>query len=1072
MFGAIERRMSESTTTKSDVSIMKFNTKNTQTNSIHWEIRIKNTLVKCGESYDGIGDKMIGTVKELCHTVVASGPEETNMVYTCIAETMAECICTLPYKTGIYAGLTALMSTSLMEAAPLAAEANVSIRIIKLCVEIFLSEFEKSNFHLCKNALLFFTELANFYVIDSSQLFAIYSIILQTGSSIEDTFSYNGVSHHSFVLFSIVAYTIPYIRDEIRFSEDQGEIFNDQKGEYTYTSILREMDAFYNSNLLGYLEFLDKLLLEICGERLVMKNNYENPFKKYWGKLLEWQNQGYPRIQSILRFYRSKVFSTYSSQIPVLKDCINLFDFEKIKAGRITKYLPSLLVRFPRTDFLGINEYLTIHIMDNVLISFMESPYESARQLLKLPITAPSYDICLSICLWNALLNPYTLFSTAYMNLVTVNLIKLQGSFLRNVWAPIWLKGIVDVYIEQPWTCSEFEQDKLFFRETLGADNFDIQSGLGADEVNSQEDGKSNDINDKKMNVDSTVPTNIVINYKIFPSIYYLSVGMLKIAKKHIAYILALCDADTIHLLKKILWENKTFGFAVFEMDNSFVQGFISLIVNNMCRLLLPQTLKNIPNEEFQKIARNFLISSDSAIIPKFFGQLREFNKLRELLVFKLNSDVEVEKQNILIVEYLRALVGQKIFCKTDPDEDDEIAKRYEERRELSEKVVWSDYKTLKRRCTEYTETKTCVTEESQISNLWSAESLFDLLLVTILYQGDKSMSHLSRLFANYKSSISLFWKIAEEETESQEYESKVNSLPTNQFTFCVRRGTIGVLEIINNGKVVIPNKKEIAESSCTEVSDSRLSLIAELRLLCILFVLWGGIMESDLNLCMGNYTNKVRIVIFSAINEGAISTSTVSKFLAYILSSKNFILSLFDIIDTGKRYQLFIEYFELLTDLLDRELAIQELKREKKQDNATNIEDESEILSEDKELHESTSNLLTISNMSFLELISDVILILLHETEKRVDEQISKPFDSLILEVATFLCVRFGFWLQDIVESNNVRLSEFPSVFGVLKRFYDKGLGHILFYTNSNLKFRSLSNFRKRLEEEIKHHH
>ncbi|OII71457.1 hypothetical protein cand_031700 [Cryptosporidium andersoni] len=1057
MFGAIGRRMSESTTAKSDVSIMKFNTKNTQTNSVHWEIRIKDALVKCGESYDGIGNKMIETVKELCHTIVASGPEETNMVYTCIAETMAECICTLPYKTGIYAGLTALMSTSLMEAAPLAAEANVSIRIIKLCVEIFLSEFEKSNFHLCKNTLLFFTELANFYVIDSSQLFAIYNIILQTGSSIEDTFSYNGVSHHSFILFSIVAYTLPYIRDEIRFLEDKGEIFNGQKEEYTYAGILREMDAFYNSNLLGYLEFLDKLLLEICGERLVMKNNYENPFKKYWEKLLEWQNQGYPRIQSILRFYRSEVVSIYSSQIPILKDCINLSDFEKIKTGCITKYLPSLLVRFPRTDFLDISEYLTIHIMDNILISFMESPYESARQLLKLPIIAPSYDICLSICLWNALLNPYTLFSTAYMNLVTVNLIKLQGSFLKNVWAPIWLKGIVDIYIEQPWTLGfEFEKDKLFFKGTLGADNFSIQSGLGVDEVNSQEDGKSNDIDDKKMNVDPISPTNIVINYKIFPSIYYLSVGMLKIAKRHIAYILALCDTDTTQLLKKILWENETFGFAIFEMDNSFVQGFISLIVNNMCRLLLPQTLRSIPNEQFQKIARKFLISSDSAIIPKFFDQLREFNKLRELLLFKLNSDVEVEKQNILIVEYLRTLVGQKILSKTDPDEDNEVAKRYEERIELSDKIVCGDYRTSKRRCTESTETKTCVTEESQISNVWSAESLFDLLLVTILYQGNKSMSHLSRLFANYKSSISLFWKIAEEGTESQEYESKVNSLPTSQFTSCVRRGTIGVLEIINNGKVVISNREEIAE----------------LRLLCILFVLWGGITESDLSFCMGNYTNKIRIVIFSAINEGTTSTSTVSKFLAYILSSKNFILSLFNIIDIGKRYQLFIEYFELLTDLLDRELAIQELKRERKQDNTTNIEDESKTLSEDKELYESTSDLLTISNMSFSELISDIILILLHETEKRVDEQISKLFDSLILEVATFLCVRFGFWLQDIVESNNVRLSEFPSVFGILKKFYEKNLGHILFYTNSNLKFRSLSNFRKRLEEEMKHHH
>ena len=195
----------------------------------YYEGKIKNAIIHNTDSYDGVGERMLNVIKEIVGILTGCRKDEVDHICNKIEELMIEFVSSSPYGTGMFAGITALMATSLMNECPLSIGSNLTVRIIDGSIERFLLEMSRSNYYSSQLLLNFLTELTNFYVISLNQLISLYRSLLNTcltlksSKDINSKLKYDVFDHNSMILFSMLAYSIPYLREEHRRIGGEGE---------------------------------------------------------------------------------------------------------------------------------------------------------------------------------------------------------------------------------------------------------------------------------------------------------------------------------------------------------------------------------------------------------------------------------------------------------------------------------------------------------------------------------------------------------------------------------------------------------------------------------------------------------------------------------------------------------------------------------------------------------------------------------------------------------------------------------------------------------------------------------
>ncbi|KAJ1614605.1 hypothetical protein OIY81_409 [Cryptosporidium canis] len=876
----------------------------------HVEDQIKCILIKNTESYDGIGDRMIQIVREIFDLFVDLPLEEVNAVYDAIARVMVEFIATQPFKTGIFAGVTTLFSTSLTTGSPSSENSNLTSEILYLSVRRLISELEKSNYYSGQLILNFLTEMANFYSINLSQLVSIYRAFLDTCLSMKRSnpsplHKYNIYDHYSFVLFTMVAYSLPLIREELRDSQSENQ------GQSLYNEILRDITLFYDTYIADYCDDVQKVLLNFIGKDLLEIQSVENPFTKYWSDFIQWRDQQCPRIMTIIRFYRSPSISDYIAETVSTQDDFAFGDvLSDIKLGEVNEYLLKQLVRFPSIRSMDIGESLLLRTMDSICEIFAQIPYETARQLLKLPVTTSSYDLCLSITIWNYLLNPFYVTHISYVNSLVINLIGLQSSVLFNIWTPIFILNMQ--------VCGDMvNDDSPKFKE--------IQDKEPEQGDVSKEQGSTLENSNNPM-------LEGAINHRIFPQVRNLSAWMILRLKKHIACVFISNEVFRNSIMNDFFWNNSKTDFLFNnEIEDLFLDGILNSVLTEMSRQVLPQTLLSIPNENLsRKISDIPLISQEASkvVVPGIFIELKEFSHLKEIVVFKFSTQDEVIENSDRITEFLKSKIGKLSEVdekKDDVDEDLEVSLRYEERQNLmdeSEEDMNKDQGHDERHISQDTfkssKKRRVNSVVPQDPFIWTKDSLFDLLLISIIYQGSKSLSHSRRMLANYRTSL-LGWYCNNDVTPeiSADSLSTASGKSENDFSIQVSQISKGILgcDLFKKSAKLIYS---CSENSASEVNGALIynsHVEAEVRILSTFIAIWGGFL-SDPNVCLGYSFQKFKSWVLISTREEVLSPSLVSLILACMLTRIESPTYL-DISSNKNRYQIFIDLFELIFETL-----------------------------------------------------------------------------------------------------------------------------------------------------------
>ncbi|CUV04049.1 unnamed protein product [Cryptosporidium hominis] len=1013
---------------------------NSSGNSV--EDKIKSILIKNTESYEGVGERMIQIVKEFLSLFQGLSQVEADLVYESITRILVEFIATQPFKTGIFAGVTALFSTSLTNDSPLSTHSNLTTRILELSIKRFTSDLSKSNYYSCQLILNFFTEMANFYIIDLNQLVSIYRVILNTSLSLKKSRSnssqkYLVSDHHSFILFTLIAYALPLIREEMRNPESENQ------NQALYHEILKDVTLFYDTYIVEYCNETQKVLLNLVGKDLKEIQSLENPFIKYWNSFLRWREQQSPRIMTILRFYRSSSISDYLSEIlSPLKD----FNFEEalsnLELGEINEYLSKQLVRFPSINTLEIGEFILLRTMDSINEIFVQSPYETARQLLKLPVTSSSYDLCLSITIWNYLLNPFYVCHISFINSLVINLVKLQSSFFVTIWTPIFILNM------QP--CKDLiNENSPRSREMVDSE---IEPGDESQKQNCTIEDSNNPM------------IGEMINHLIFPHIRTFSMGMLFRLKKHIICVLSSNDIFQSTFLKESFWNNnKTEFLFKTEIHDQFLNGLLDSVLTGMSRIMLPQMLLSIPNENLSLRINKFPFlrkESSKVILPTNFLKLKELNYLKEILVFKFTTKDEITEKNSQIKHFLKSKLGKlndQEENKDDLDEDLQVSKRYEERQfhkkeskdedishnheDQDESSLKDTFKSSKKRRMNST--------HPQDQFTWTKDSLFDLLFISIVDQGSKSPSHIKRLFANYKTSI-LEWYEDEKNnlTESSEGDFNITTMDFGQHYFSdqvsqVSNGILNYDLFRSSVEQLISND----DSSTIEKNSNIINnpnIKTEIRLLSIILTIWGGLLDENSGICLGFNFQKLKNLITVAIGEGIINPSLASISLACILTCIQSPVCL-DISLNMSRYQIFLDLFELILEILEGMKARESVS----EDSVPEDSKESEM--NDRE-HQSGE----LSNNGLKKCVLALIYIFKSGSKtcsyRQVDEKIQKFMEDSTVEI--FL--RFGSVLTgtEVIPRSELESTQ-EYITQLLKDFKNLSLEFVLNFNDPSLKLK-----------------
>lgn len=882
------------------------------------EDKIKNILIRNTESYDGVGDRMIKIVRELLNLFRESSQDEADSVYDAIARVMVEFIATQPFKTGIFAGVSALFSTSLVDDSPLSKNSNLTVRILELSIERLISDLESSNYYSSQLILNFFTEMANFYIIDLSQLVSIYRAFLDTCLSLNKSGSSSSLKHslsdhHSFILFTLVAYALPLVREELGSPESGAQ------GQDLYNEMLKDITIFYDTYIAGYCDDVQKVLLNLIGRDLQNIESVENPFTKYWASFIQWRDQQCPRIMTILRFYRSPSISDYLAElISPHKDFSFTEPLNGVKLGEVNEYLLKQLVRFPSINSMGIGDFILLRTMDFIGEIFVQSPYETARQLLKLPVTSSSYDLCLSITIWNYLLNPFYITHISFVNNLVINLVRLQSSFFITIWIPMFILNMQ--------TCKKIT---------------DENSPRAQEMLDSKSETESEPQKQNCTTEDSNNPIiGKIVNHLIFPHTRALSMWMLFRLKKHISRVLSNSSIFSNSSLVSSFWNStKTDFLFKAEIHDPFINGFLDSILTEMSRIMLPQTLLSIPNENLSlRISKiPFMGGKESSrtIIPRVFLRLREFSYLKDILVFKFTTKDEITEKNDKITKFLNSKIGQlndQSEGKDDLDEDLQMSRRYEERqhhREESkdEEGVGQSQEGYRERSAYQDTFKS--SKKRRVNSIhpqdqffWTKDSLFDLLLISIIDQGSKSPSHSKRLLANYKTSI-LGWYCNSDDRVPPEEDSSNTTSNTSKHHFSDQVSQIsnGILsyELFKGAVKLISSSDDNSVSGMESGSTHPPHVETEIRFLSVVLTIWGGLLNEDPGICLGFSFQKLKNLVLASIEEEVLSPGLVSIGLACVLTCIQS-PSCLDISSIKNRYQIFVDLFELIVEILNTE--------------------------------------------------------------------------------------------------------------------------------------------------------
>ncbi|KAH8584912.1 uncharacterized protein ELE39_000863 [Cryptosporidium sp. chipmunk genotype I] len=1005
------------------------------------EDKIKSILIKNTESYEGVGERMIQTVRDLLSLFQEFSQIEVDLLYDAISRILVEFIATQPFKTGIFAGVTALFSTSLTNDSPLSTHSNLTTRILELSIKRFTYDLSKSNYYSCQLILNFFTEMANFYIIDLNQLVSIYRAILNTSLSLKklrsnSSHKYLVSDHHSFILFTLIAYALPLIREEMRNPESENQ------NQTLYHEILKDATLFYDTYMVEYCEETQKILLNLVGKDLLKIQSVENPFTKYWNSFLRWREQQSPRIMTILRFYRSSSISDYLSEILSPPKDFNFEEaFSNLELGEINEYLSKQLVRFPSINTLEIGDFILLRTMDTINEIFVQSPYETARQLLKLPVTSPSYDLCLSITIWNYLLNPFYVCHLSFINSLVINLVKLQSSFFVTIWTPIFILNM------QP--CKDLISENSPRSQEM------VDSELETGNLSQKQNCTIEDSNNPMIGE--------MINHLVFPHIKTFSMGMLFRLKKHIIYVFSSNDIFQSSPLKESFWNsNKTEFLFKTEIHDQFLNGFLDSVLAGMSRIMLSQTLLSIPNENLNLRINKFPFlgkNSSKAILPAIFLKLKEFAYLKEILVFKFTTKDEITEKNCQIKQFLESKIGKlndQEENEDDIDEDLQVSRRYEERQFHKEESKEEDMsqnhgdqdKNSSKDAFKSSKKRRINSIHPQEQFTWTKDSLFDLLLISIIDQGSKSPSHTKRLFANYKTSL-LGWYGGERNDLSESNESDCNNtLSCGQHYFSdqvshISNGILNYNLFRSSAKQLVSNEDDSSAAETSYSLADHPNIKTEIRLISVILTIWGGLLNEDPSISLGFNFQKLKSLIIIAIGEGVLSPGLASISFACILTCIQS-PSCLDISLNKSGYQIFSDLFELILEILEgmkaRELA----------PGSSAPED-----SKESEMNDRKRQSDKLSNSGMEKCVLALICILKAGSKTFGDRQVDEKIQILMEDSATEIFLRFGSTLIEAGASPRLDLESIQGEYmaQLLKDFKDLSLEFALNFNDPSLK-------------------
>ncbi|KAH8739632.1 hypothetical protein FG386_001189 [Cryptosporidium ryanae] len=1057
----------------------------------YYENKIKNVIIQHTGSYDGVGERMIGVIKEIVSILSGCKQEEIESVYNKIEELMIEFISTHPYGTGMFAGITTLMSTSLMNECPFLIGSDLTARIVDGSIERFSLELSRSNYYSSQLLLNFLTELTNFYVLSLNQLISIYRSLLNMCLTLKDSkkdhnSKYDISDHNSIILFSMLAYTIPYLRDEHRKMGDNCE--NKLYGEF-----IKDMIQFYDSHIYEYCKDVHMHLKKMFNNKFVDIELLENSFEKYWRKFLEWRDHDSPKIGTVIRFYRSTTISDYLSEI-TSSHKLEFGKLDNLVFGKVSEYLPKLLIKIPYVETMEIGDFLLLHVMDGVVEIFMQYPFEAARQLLKIPVTSSSYDLCLSITIWNSLLNPFYSYNITYVNSLVINLIKLQNSVLNDIWIPIFINKLVN-YKDVDCDITEnsvSHNDSMTDSKMINENQKSQEHNVVLEEIEHSgklplEDVFDVELKDEKeatRETEAKEETKRIFNHKIFPRVESYSSLMLVKLRIHFSTLFSSQELFQSPSQKNNFWRNKNNSlFYKIEEQSSFATGFLDSVLSGMSKIMLPQTLSSIPNEIlYERVIKFPSINKSIKSIPDSVHILEELKSLNDILVFKFTNKNEIYEKNDSLIKYLISILDKQsghVNDQIQDDDDIEMSKRFMERddsnverkhknssdsssidvqnhntddtttnndisndihkdKQSHDQTQMNDFKSQKKR-----RLNPSILESSR-NFTWTRDALMDLLLISIIGVGAKSLTHTRRLFGNYMHSLKEWYSstINSEVSLSGGVSGKYLDATGHPFFDAVSDLALRVLGkklFIDSLNYVFSERLDSNENgNVIEVNDAVLNLerYTEVRQLSCILTLWGCFGIQNDNVSTGYNIQKMRIVLMSIVEESVVSPHTVVLYLGCVLLYLKDFVTTINYSRNKYMYQLFMDFFEIILDILTRisvKISIEEkeLSRNKNNHDKMDLNADNSIEMNDESNDNNELSQKSFKNVKDKLVFSKTVIILLviftSEEKTLIDiNNIESEYNDgiyikLLNSAAYDICLMYGTYIRDLVNSDMI---------------------------------------------------
>ncbi|KAF7457649.1 Armadillo-type fold containing protein [Cryptosporidium felis] len=504
-----------------------------------------------------------------------------------------------------------------------------------------------------------------------------------------------------------------------------------------------------------------------------------------------------------------------------------------------------------------------------------------------------------------------------------------------------------------------------------------------------------------------------ILNHRIFPPIGSLSMGMLQKLRKHISFVISSNDVFSSYALRDSFWNAKATEFLFQEeIHDCFLGGFLDSILSGMSRLMLPQTLFSVPNVNLQnKINGIPLINREARLIPSFLLELEEMEKIRELLVFKFTTKDEVTEKNDLVIKYLESGLDKKDAQNEDMDEDAQVSSRLEERNydRDDREVPTGSCKEEEGNTTEMEVFKSSKKRKLNIDKssrvIWTRDTLMDLLILALIEFGSKSPSHTKRLFKNYKRSIlglNLIW--GEESSIESSKSCDSSQHPLFESVNEISEGMMNCGLFRDSLKLIIgdvTSSSLASEFSCNSLT----ALYRDTRFLSILLTIWGWFSDYSSEVNLGYSFQKIKNLVLIAIDEEILSPIVTLAYFGCILSSQNISRQL-DLSLNKNRYQVFMDIFELILDILNR------MKVKEEDTGPTSSATQEHGKKEGTAMEDGKQN--PIQSLSLESIVMVLVCIFLAGSRDLQNREIDKMIPRILDDSVVEICLRFGQFLKD----------------------------------------------------------